>query len=453
MNKKGISLIVLVITIVVIIILAAAVILSMGNNNPVESAREAQKAQDFANMQTELEMYISSEYANTLGAFDRNTFNADKTTEPSITEVLTSIKGTKYEDTISIVGGKIVQKINLGEEVYGVNATVTGKAFAYNNPVVPVGFRTLETEKASWKDNDNNGTPDGWNEGLVILDENDNEYVWIPVYEEIEYSKRDSNVHTDYIARVEEVKDDTLPSGIASENEQIIKYGGFYVARYEAGLPDEQTTDELMKTKTFSSDDNNKTTIGKAQSKENKIVWNRINYTNAKIVAEDVVSNEYVQSGLLTGTQWDTMCKFIEKAGVDVLSNSVAWGNYYDKIDYTVNDVYYRTEHADVVYSKGNYTKSANGYLLLPTGIFAKSVENSSPKNLYDVAGNVWEWTAEKVNEVKYGQQYVKVNSMLIRGGCYNNSGINSVVSCRNGNSAATNTGSALGFRFVLFVK
>ena len=126
MNKKGISLIVLVITIVVIIILAAAVILSMGNNNPVESAREAQKAQDFANMQTELEMYISSEYANTLGAFDRNTFNADKTTEPSITEVLTSIKGTKYEDTISIVGGKIVQKINLGEEVYGVNATVTG---------------------------------------------------------------------------------------------------------------------------------------------------------------------------------------------------------------------------------------------------------------------------------------------------------------------------------------
>ena len=277
--------------------------------------------------------------------------------------------------------------------------------------------------------------------------------MWIPVYEEIEYSKRDSNVHTDYIARVEEVKDDTLPSGIASENEQIIKYGGFYVARYEAGLPDSETTEELMKTKIFSVDDNNKTTIGKAQSKENKIVWNKINYTNAKIVAEDVVSNEYVQSGLLTGTQWDTMCKFIEKAGVDVLSNSVAWGNYYDKIDYTVNDVYYRTEHADVVYSKGNYTKSANGYLLLPTGIFAKSVENSSPKNLYDVAGNVWEWTAEKVNEVKYGQQYVKVNSMLIRGGCYNNSGINSVVSCRNGNSAATNTGSALGFRFVLFVK
>lgn len=452
MKKKGISLIVLVITIVVIIILAAAIILSLGDNNPINNAKEAQKAQDFANIKTELEMYITNEYTNRLGDFDRNNFNVDKTSSPSILDVLPSIKGTKYEDSISIVNGNIVQKVNPGEEVYGVNATVTGKAFAYNNPVIPVGFKTLETTKATWKDNDNNGTPDGWNEGLVILDENDNEYVWIPVYGEIEYSKRDSNVHNNYTARVEEVKDDSLPVGIISEDEQISKYGGFYVARYEAGLPDSETTEELMKTKIFSADDNNKNNIGKAQSKENKIVWNRINYTNSKIVAEDVVSNEYVQSGLLTGTQWDTMCKFIEKSGVDVLSNSVAWGNYYDKIDYNVNDVYYRTEHADVVYSKGNYTKSANGYLLLPTGIFAKSVENSSPKNLYDVAGNVWEWTAEIVNEVKYEQQKVRVGNIILRAGSYHVIGAN-CAAFRHGNVNNSFTNQYVGFRFVLYVK
>ena len=457
MKRKGISLIVLVITIVVIIILAAAVILSLGKNNPVESARQAQKAQDFANMQTELDMYISTKYANTLGEFDKNTFNVDKTTEPSISEVLTSIKGTKYEDTISIVNGKISQKINPGEEVYGVNATVTGKAFTYNNPVVPVGFKTLDTEKAKWTVKD--GIIEDWDEGLVVLDENDNEYIWIPVYnlnetDKIEYSKREGGEgDSERVVTIDEVSDDSLPAGIISENDQIIKYGGFYVARYEAGLPDSETTEELMKTKSFSPETNNKVDLGKAQSKENKIVWNNITYENAKIIAENVVSNEYVQSGLLTGTQWDTMCKFIEKAEVNVLSNSVNLGNYYNKINYTISDVYYRTEHADVKYTKDTYTKLANGYLLLPTGMFANFVENSNPKNLYDVAGNISEWTAEKVNEVKYSQAYTRAGNFVLRGGSYNSYGSSGCITARSGDNGRTLTSQNVGFRFALFIK
>ena len=53
-SKKGISLITLVITIVVIIILAAAVILTLGNNNPIEKAKEARRIHNKAQMEEKM---------------------------------------------------------------------------------------------------------------------------------------------------------------------------------------------------------------------------------------------------------------------------------------------------------------------------------------------------------------------------------------------------------------
>ncbi len=49
-SQKGISLIVLIITIAVIIILASAVILSVGNNRPIESAKEATQVHNEATL-------------------------------------------------------------------------------------------------------------------------------------------------------------------------------------------------------------------------------------------------------------------------------------------------------------------------------------------------------------------------------------------------------------------
>ena len=452
-SKNGISLITLVITIVVIIILAAAVVLTLGNNNPIEKAKEAKIMQDISNMQDELNMYISSRYVSTLGEFNINTFNVNKDTTPSIAEVIPSIKGTEYEDRIFIINGEIYQKATRGEQVKGMNANVAGSAFAYDNPVIPVGFKTMETTKATWEDNDGDGKPDGWDKGLVILDENNNEYVWIPVYSEVEYSKRNSNVNNNWSVTYNEVKDATLPKGVKNEQDQIKKYGGFYVARYEASLPDDQTTDSLMKTKFFSKDDNNRTDIGLAQSKKNKIVWNNISYPNSKIVAENVVSNNFVQSGLLTGTQWDTMCKFIEKDGVNVLSNCLEFGNYTKSKNYTLSNVYYRKgDDKDRTYNKETYTKNQDEYLLLPTGIFASVVENASPKNLCDVMGNVWEQTGEVVISIDNNQQYSKIGSIVLRGGCYKSPGTD-CAAFRYGCYQSNNTSLGAGFRFVLFVK
>ena len=53
-NKRGISLIVLIITILVVIILAAAVILTLSKNNPIESAQQAKVKSDVSGFKEEL---------------------------------------------------------------------------------------------------------------------------------------------------------------------------------------------------------------------------------------------------------------------------------------------------------------------------------------------------------------------------------------------------------------
>jgi Tfp pilus assembly protein PilE len=99
-NKRGISLIVLVITIIVIIILAGSVILSLSKNNPILTAQEATFKNDMDSVQSGLTMYMTKQYAQTLGSFDVNTMNG---------EVSTYIPNmTKYDSTFDVVKGKLI---------------------------------------------------------------------------------------------------------------------------------------------------------------------------------------------------------------------------------------------------------------------------------------------------------------------------------------------------------
>ena len=100
-----------------------------------------------------------------------------------------------------------------------------------------------------------------------------------------------------------------------------------------------------------------------------------------------------------------------------------------------------------------------NTLIQIPTG----SYEDFKLKNIYDLAGNMWEWTTE----VDYYKREWKDNKLtsketvetdaqfaVVRSGCFDHAGMYSPFCSRFGNlnaSAALHVG--LGFRVVLYIK
>ena len=392
-QKRGISLIVLIVTIIVIIILAAAVILTISKNNPVSSAKEATFKEDMANIQDELSMYISKKYTDNPLSFEKSSVNLSE--ESMVTE-LPSTK--KYKDKVSVVEGNLVvnnsNKVNSDEkkwfnEVIGNTSNIkeewqdTIASVKYGVPI-PKGFTYKE------------GTKDT---GLVIQDENKNEFVWVP-------ATKSTYVKDTSFRGFTPTGDDTLPNGITDETADVVKYGGFYIGRYEAGIPEVDTSTS------------NKTGI--PVSKQGVTVWTNINYYSAKANAESMISNEYVQTGLITGKAWDTTCNWIKDSLKSInasasLTDSRYYGNYKNSLSPA---------------NENSGTKRTAGFN-----------ENWKTKNIYDLAGNAWEWTSEAGG-----------SDFISRGGGYNSDGSDYSVSYRCSTSASGADG-VLGFRSRLYIK
>ena len=76
------------------------------------------------------------------------------------------------------------------------------------------------------------------------------------------------------------------------------------------------------------------------------------------------------------------------------------------------------------------------------TGLFSQASDVCKKMNIYDLAGNVEEWTLEYTNN--------SANSCARRSGNYQTSGSNEPASSRNLNPATTSVGT-VGFRTALF--
>ena len=398
-HKKGISLIVLIVTIIVIIILAAAVILTISKNNPVSSAKEATFKEDMTNIQDELSMYLSKKYTDNPTSFDKSSVNLSG--DSMVTE-LPSTK--KYKDKVSIIKGKLAwngETENNTEYKWFSEVTdgATKKSEEWKDTIASVEDGVPIPKGFTYKE----GTKDT---GLVIQDEKGNEFVWVPATEST-YRKDTS------FQRATPTDDDTLPNGITDEIADVVKYGGFYIGRYEAGVPENQTTIDGTSWSTSN-------VKGVPVSKKDATVWTNITYTNAKASAESMISNEYVQTGLITGKSWDTTCHWIEGSLKSInelasLKDSRYYGNY---------------ENSLAPAKENSRTKRTAGFN-----------ENWKVKNIYDLAGNVWEWTSEACSSY-----------FIRRGGNFRNDGSGYPVSYRS-DDGASDTNDALGFRPRLYIK
>ncbi len=100
--------------------------------------------------------------------------------------------------------------------------------------------------------------------------------------------------------------------------------------------------------------------------------------------------------------------------------------------------------------AKALTTNSGTGsYVLLTTG----STEAVKKMNLYDVAGNLWEWTTETsyIKDVTYAGN-INYNSYIIRGGGF--AGVYATIpACYRAHTFAPSTYTTSGFRPALFIQ
>ena len=133
------------------------------------------------------------------------------------------------------------------------------------------------------------------------------------------------------------------------------------------------------------------------------------------------------------------MLDFIKDA--KSVTNSVSWGIYND-VEFDITRGRY-AEYANYTLDSftavtGTYTKEQYKDILLTTG----ASERNSAKNIYDIAGNCYEWTTESYSS----------GSRVSRGGSFNNSGSRSPASNRSNSVLPSGSSNGLGFRPVLYV-
>ena len=244
-------------------------------------------------------------------------------------------------------------------------------------------------------------------------------------------------------------------------------YGGFYIARYEAGVPSDASFYANSNEAPYVTEkDLNVLTSGyKPVSKKNNQVWNFVYQQTAKALGEKMYEgNSFVTSQLIDSYAWDATVDWLEKEVPGIGDNSTGYGNYSDSGIKFTNSLYAVHQYnngliVSQIYLKGNGTTS--GYTELATGVNALKGSSSQNKikNIYDMAGNMWEWTTEVGNHSETQallteKEAIDATYAVLRGGSFHNDGIGNPVSRRNGefsNSISRYVGA--GFRVVLYIK
>ena len=422
-KNKGITLVALVVTIVVLLILAGVSInLVLGNNGIITKAKDAETKSAEASQNdligmNELAQQLEEQINGSTGSGSGNGGAGGSGTDTKVPEVGTSETAPYFPDN-----------------------TFTKKE------------GTIDT-------------------GLVIKDASGNEYVWVVVpkslynntvynsnnakkpssstdYANIEYCLQQytatyrgntnfTDVYYPDTANVGWFADETAYNNLKNIMlKSVYENGGFYVGRYEAGIGTNRTSIEAQV--------NGKYPVPTTApvTKADAYPYTYVTRTQAQNLASNVNSGTKTSS-LMFGVQWDLVLAFMHNKGniadSTLTSNSTTIGNY--------NDNLWTIKNANAKYSTNNgstftacpnpFKKESNSGIVLTTG----ADSSFSVQNIYDIAGNVLEWTLENTSNAS--------DSCAGRGGYFYNTG--SVYPAASRNDLSRSGSRDIGFRVSLF--
>ena len=438
-QEKGITLIALVVTIVVLLILAGVSINAIFSDNGI--IQKAREAQDKINEMSENDSANVNELTNRL-----------QEEIDAIKEAENNPKIQDYEDTDKNEDGTLVK-----------NAT-------YEGMIIPKGFKISDVREEQIISN-----------GLVILDKDGNEFVWVPEEFTASGTTDDNGLDTAFkeafktnTTEKRYIEPYTKEKGYEGEDtdylnmmKSVQNHKGFYIGRYSAGTTTPRTSkttgtnDVIVKRDAYpyiyvgwgSAMNEIKEDIVRFSKNVGKgaAYLGQTFYPDTNKYA-DLTNDTGAISTLCYGAQYDATMKFVadEDHPIDSTTNSDGsknWGNYTDNL-WTIDR---KTASYPVNISTGEWAqigtlegqkleKTETKSILLTTG----ASDTFQAKHIFDLAGNLLEWTMESYNS--------STASRLCRSGTYTRTGSGYPANFRMINSP-TYVSNDLTFRIALYIK
>lgn len=379
-KEYGITLVALVITIIILLILAGISIQTLSQTNLFNQAKLAKNA----------------------------TENAQKSENEILENYMQQAEKYAPKPEVKNNTGKILST-TLNTELQDQNG---------NKIVVPAGFKIVSDATTNYAET--------VEKGIVIEDENSNQYVWIPCTTEdsttqLQYKRTEWEVEEDGNTKASKDElslentnclDENIQEGLTTEikneiveqvkkeKESISKYGGYYIGRYETG---------------------NENEIAVVKSDEEP--YTDILWYQAYKLAKGIGGGKNATTYLCSSYAWDTAINFIQNTGAVnyAITREGFNENWYDK---------------EVKDSSGKIIKEKNKEIILKTG------KTTAKSNIFDMGGNVDEYTTEVIPDTS--------EAIVLRGGiAYNWEFV--TPGCRV-DAAITRSKNNTGFRTTLFL-
>ena len=332
---------------------------------------------------------------------------------------------SNLSDMIDEATAEPTPKIDVNTKA-GDNSTINGKKGTSKNPTIPKGYIPIDTATSTWGDGSTAPSQDSVNHGLVIKDEKNNEWVWIPVdkatlatmYEESSDEKTlcgttgETAVKTKLYSKSITIGTDsdkttmtrttpgTSTSGSYREPDLVVgSKGTRYDAidtYYKTILGETGTKEQLAQlfvdeykamiesVSKYGGFYIGRYELSEAGVQKDKATLTNTNWYNLYKKCKELNASDKVETRMIWGCQWDVTMNWLISSGAktsnEVNKDSSSWGNYSDS-----------KENAKVTVTEEDGTTTNKYGRKENTGYS----EYWKANNIYDLAGNCSEWTQE----------------------------------------------------------